>query len=81
MKQNIENIYMYSNTSTSSDSRTPYMKNASTLPKQRALPFLKSDDSSNELTLSFKHPQSIRREKYTNNDQLDTDISTSILPV
>ena len=52
---------MYSNTSTSSDSRTPYMKNASTLPKQRALPFLKSDDSSNELILFFEHTQSIRR--------------------
>ena len=62
---------------TSTGSYTSYRENLLLTTKQRAPSFLKSDDSSSETHRAIQPKKLPRFRKATNNDLIDTDISTS----
>ena len=65
---------------TSTGSYTSYRENLLLTTKQRASSNLKSDDSSSETHTAMQPKKLPRFRKATNNDLIDTDISTSALP-
>ena len=77
MRRKLENKKNKNIINTSTGSYISYRENILIITKQRTPSFIKRDDSSSETHTAIQPKRLLRCQKNTNNDLIDTDISTS----